>query len=260
MTTHRMPEWARTASVARICDHLDGGTDNYAADRAVGDELRTVAPWLPAAVRTNRAHGPRVLACLTRDYGVDQVVDLGCGLPHDDNRNVPDAVARILYVDHDPHVEGHARMVLAEREGTASLRADLRDMPALWDAEQITQLDHTRLIGVLLHDVLPWLSDYTARLVLTTLHARLPAGSVISLTHAVDEVGDAGGVRRLVDVYERAGIAFRPRTVQHIRALLSSWTLLEDPVPTGAWRCPGVRPLHGHDRHAYAVLARKEAA
>jgi hypothetical protein len=243
-------------TVARVQDCLDGGTDNYAADRDLARDLVAVAPWLPASVRVNRAHGPRVLACLTREYCIDQVIDLGCGLPHDDNRNLPDEVRRMVYVDCDPGVEAHARMVLAERHGTASVRADLKDMPALLAAGPIARLDRGRPIGVLLHDVLPWLGDETALTVLAELRAWLPAGSVLSVTHATTDTASEA-MSSLTHLYAREGVGFRPRSEQQIRVLLGSWTPLEadGPVTTASWRHPaGLRPPWDPS-HAYAFLA-----
>ncbi|WP_093802109.1 SAM-dependent methyltransferase [Streptomyces sp. Wb2n-11] len=251
-------------TVARVQDHLDGGRDNYTVDRELTRELLAVAPWLPASVRINRAHGPRILDCFTQQLGIDQVIDLGCGLPHDDHLSLPDAVRHIVYVDSDPMVEAHARMSLAERTGTASLLADLADMPALLAAAPIERLDRGRPIGVLLHDVLPWIGADTARTVLTALHDWLPPGSVLSLTHATGDFARQGQLVRLSGVYEKAGIAFRPRTSEGIKSLLGSWTLLDGCglVTTATWRLPStttVRPPGPHTlfdhSHAYAALA-----
>ncbi|MFE9137931.1 SAM-dependent methyltransferase [Streptomyces sp. NPDC007355] len=243
-------------TVARVQDHLDGGTDNYLPDRDFARDLVAAAPWLPGSVRVNRAHGPRVLACLTREYGIDQVIDLGCGLPHDDNRDVPDEVRRMVYVDSDPGVEAHARMVLAERHGTVSLRADLEDTSALLAAGPIARLDRGRPIGVLLHDVLPWLGDETAHTALTALRSWLPSGSVLSVTHATTDTAPEA-MTSLTRVYARAGIGFRPRSGQQIRDLFRSWTPLEadGPVTTASWRhFPRLHP-HWDPSHAYAILA-----
>lgn len=243
-------------TVARVQDHLDGGTDNYRPDRDLARDLIVAAPWLPRSVRVNRAHGPRILNCLTQDYGIDQVIDLGCGLPHADNRYLPDEVSRMVYVDSDPGVEAHARMVLAERPGTVSLRADLEDIPALLAAEPIVQLDRGRPIGVLLHDVLPWIGDATAPTVLAALRSWLPAGSVLSVTHTTTDMASEA-TTALTRLYEGAGISFRPRAGQQIRDLLSSWVPLEtgELSTTASWR----RPTHLHPRfdhsHAYAILA-----
>ncbi|MEU9337178.1 SAM-dependent methyltransferase [Streptomyces sp. NPDC048290] len=243
-------------NVARVQDHLDGGTDHHAADRDFARRLVAAAPWLPASIRTNRRHGPRVLDCLTRESGIDQVLDLGCGLPHDDNRHPPDAVHRIIYIDSDPAVDAHARMILAERDGTDSLRADLTDMPALLAAQPVAGLDRSRPVGVLLHDVLPWIDDEAAHTAMAALRTWLPSGSVLSLTHAASDTAPAA-MAALTAHYASAGIAFRPRTGQQIRHLLRSWKPVERGglVTTASWR----RPTPPHERldhsHAYAVLA-----
>lgn len=248
-------EYFFTPNVARVQDHLDGGTDNYAADRDFALGLLEIAPWLPASVRVNRAHGPRILGCFTREFNIDQVLDLGCGLPHDDNLNLPDDVRRIVYVDSDPGVEAHARMVLAERHGTASLRADLRDMPALLGGGPVVLLDRSRPVGVLLHDVLPWMDDEAAHTVLEGLRTWLPSGSVLSVTHATTDMAPES-MSALVRRYAQAGVSYRPRTAQEINGLLRSWTPAEadGPVTTGRWRRPA--PLHQRldHSHAYAVL------
>ncbi|MFJ4013198.1 SAM-dependent methyltransferase [Streptomyces sp. NPDC090026] len=256
MTSGFPDSYFKRPTVARLQDHLDGGTDNYRPDRDFARGLITVAPWLPASVRVNRAHRPRVLACLARESGINQVIDLGCGLPHDDNHHLPDEVRRMVYVDSDPGVEAQARMVLAERHGTASLRADLEDMSALLAAGPIVQLDRSRPIGVLLHDVLPWIGDETASTVLAALRSWLPAGSVLSVTHATTDV-DPESMTALTHLYEEAGIDFRPRSEQQIRDLLTSWAPLEAGGlrTTASWRrSTPMHPRFDHS-HAYAIVA-----
>ncbi|MFD4578071.1 SAM-dependent methyltransferase [Streptomyces sp. NPDC058417] len=244
-----------TPNAARLQDALDDGTDNYIVDRAFAERLLDVAPWLRASVRTNRAHGPQILDHFTREYGIDQVLDLGCGLPHDNNKYLPDAVRRIVYVDSDPDVDGHARMRLAERHGTASLLADLKNTPALLAAGPVARLDRSRPIGVLLHDVLPWIDDDTATAALAALRAWLPDGSVLSVTHATTDT-DPEGMAALTRLYAEADIHFQPRSARQIHELLGSWTQVEDDglVTTASWH----QPVPLHDRfdlsHAYAIL------
>ncbi|MFD1829803.1 SAM-dependent methyltransferase [Streptomyces desertarenae] len=255
MTSALPADYFATPSVARVQDHLDGGTDNYLVDREFAHGLRAVAPWLPASVRINRAHGPRILTFFARELGIDQVIDLGCGLPHDDHASLPDAVRRIVYVDHDPGVAAHARMSLAERHGTAALHADLKDMPALLAADRVARLDRTRPIGVLLHDVLPWISDEAARTALAALKGWLPPGSALSLTHATTDTAP-DTMAGLAAHYARASIVFRPRTRQQIQDLVRPWTALDEggPATTASWRRPPLHPDLDHS-HAYAILA-----
>ncbi|MEU3171814.1 SAM-dependent methyltransferase [Streptomyces sp. NPDC007000] len=255
MTSGFPDGYFKRPTVARVQDHLDGGTDNYLPDRDFARNLIAAAPWLAASVRVNRAHGPRVLNCLTLEYGIDQVIDLGCGLPHDDNRNVPDEVRRMGYVDASPRIEAHARMVLAERHGTASLRTDLEDTPALMAAGPIARPDRGRPIGVL-HDVLPWTGDETAHTALSALRSWLPSGSVLSIIHATTDTAPEA-MTSLTRLYARAGIGFRPRPGQQIRDLPRSWTPPEadGSVTTASWRHPPRLHPHWAPSHAYAILA-----
>ncbi|MCY0932108.1 SAM-dependent methyltransferase [Streptomyces sp. H27-H1] len=245
-----------TPNVARIQDYLDGGTDNYAVDRDLADELLAAARWLPGSVRINRAHGRRILDAFTRELGIDQVLDLGCGLPHLDNRQLPDAVQRIIYIDNDPGVAGHANVYLAERHGTDSFQADLTDTKALLAAPAVARLDHGRPIGVLLHDVLPWLGDEDARSVLAELRDWLPPGSALSLTHATADFAREIQMTTLTDIYAHAGIVFRPRTAEQIHTLLGRWALPEGErlVSTAEWRSPSTYERLDHS-HAYATIA-----
>lgn len=249
-------EYFKQPNAARVQDHLDGGSDHYLPDRELAGQLVSAGPWLPASVRINRTHGPRVLNSLAHEFGIDQVIDLGCGLPHQDNRYLPDEVRRMVYVDSDPGVEAHPRVALAERHGTVSLQADLEAMPTLLQAGPIAGLDRGRPIGVLLHDVLPRIGDESLQTVLAELNAWLPPGSVLSLTRATTDIAPEEMVA-LIRLYEEVDIGFRPRSRQQIRDLLRAWTPVEvgGVVTTASWRRP--TPLHPRfdHSHAYAILA-----
>ncbi|MFH0246055.1 SAM-dependent methyltransferase [Streptomyces sp. HK10] len=264
---NRQPNDFARPSVARVFDHLLGGSDNYAADRALAQRLAQIAPELPDMIRINADHGPRAVATLASDLGIRQYLDLGCGLPaglygHRTPHEVARAVhgtARVVYVDSDPVVYGHANMVLAEEPGTAALRADIREMNALLSAPAVQALNRSEPIGVLLHDVLPWVTDDEALTVLETLRAWLPAGSAISLTHATADAAPQV-MRDLTSCYAEAGITYRPRSRHHIRALLDPWA----PTPPGIVPIPQWRaaehlrhlPATGH-AHAHAAVVRE---
>lgn len=82
-------------------------SDNYAADWKRARRFVAGAHWLRVSVRLNRVHGARALDHLICDLGIDQAVDLGCGLPHDEHRNWTEAMRHIVYVDSDPDIEVH---------------------------------------------------------------------------------------------------------------------------------------------------------
>jgi WD40 repeat protein len=67
-------------NVARVCDSLLGGHDNYAADREQAERLLKICPSLRDAVRDNRAFIARAVTWAARQ-GIRQFADLGTGVP-----------------------------------------------------------------------------------------------------------------------------------------------------------------------------------
>nr|MDT0663836.1 SAM-dependent methyltransferase [Micromonospora sp. DSM 115978] len=118
---------------ARVWNYWLGGKDNFAADRAVGEQVRDVYPEIAAIARASRGFLSRVIHFLAGEAGVRQFLDVGTGLPSADNthevaqRLAPES--RIVYVDNDPLVLVHARALLTSspQGSTAYLDADVRD-------------------------------------------------------------------------------------------------------------------------------------
>src|SRR5262249_22819484 len=114
-------------------DYLLGGKDNFAADRAAGDQMINAVPTVVTRSRMNRAFLARAVRFLAGDCAIRQFLDIGAGLPSASNTHeVAQAIApeaRVMYVDNDPMVLAHARALLTgTTEGSvAYLDADLRD-------------------------------------------------------------------------------------------------------------------------------------
>ena len=93
------------AQHARVYDYLLGGKDNFAADRAAGDQMIEALPTTVTAVRSNRAFLARAVRFLAADCGIRQFLDIGPGLPSASNTHeVAQAIApqsRVMYVDND---------------------------------------------------------------------------------------------------------------------------------------------------------------
>src|SRR5213594_134020 len=70
---------------ARIWNYWLGGKDNFAADRAVGDQVREVYPDIVEVARASRAFLARAVRYLTGKAGIRQFLDIGTGLPTADN-------------------------------------------------------------------------------------------------------------------------------------------------------------------------------
>ncbi len=122
---------------ARAYGWMLGGKDNYEVDRSF---LLSTLPSFPECVdiaRQNREFLFRVVRYLTREAGIRQFIDMGCGLPTDNNVHqvarsfAPDA--RVVYVDIDPIVLAHGRALLADDDSTTVITGDMRDQKAILD-------------------------------------------------------------------------------------------------------------------------------
>jgi SAM-dependent methyltransferase len=172
---------------ARIWNYWLGGKDNYAVDRAAGDEYVKVFPGIVDVARAQRGFLTRSIVYLAGEAGIRQFLDVGTGLPTADNthqvaqRIAPEA--RIVYVDNDPLVLAHARALLTSTpEGaTAYIHADLSD-PGKIMAEAAETLDFGRPIALILHGVLGHVTDSgQAHSVVRGLMGALPSGSYLNL-------------------------------------------------------------------------------
>lgn len=197
---------ASRPSVARVYDSLLGGVNNFAADRAAADMMRSRAPELVDAAFANRGFHQRSAKWIA-EQGVRQFIDLGSGLPtvgntHEVVRKVhPDA--HVVYVDIDPMVQLHSSRLLEGDDAVAVVVADLKDPDAVLDSDAVRRLiDFREPAAVMMTAVLHFVSDaddpagIVARYV-----APLAPGSYLVLSHttgdhkppkAVEAMNEAG--------------------------------------------------------------------
>src|SRR3712207_2249995 len=88
---------------ARVWNYWLGGTDNFPADRAAGDEFAQLYPDIVTVARGSRAFLKRAVTFLAADAGVRQFLDVGTGIPSAEHTHqiaravAPDA--QVVYVD-----------------------------------------------------------------------------------------------------------------------------------------------------------------
>jgi hypothetical protein len=177
---------------ARIWNYLLGGKDNFAADRAVGDQILVGQPALAENARLSRAFLVRVVRHLAGEAGVRQFLDIGTGLPTANNTHeVAQSVApdsKIVYVDNDPLVLAHARALLTSRpEGVTNyIDADLYDTKRVLDEAGRT-LDLSQPVAILFMGVLGHVEEdaEALRIVRTALDA-VPSGSYLAVYDGTD--------------------------------------------------------------------------
>jgi S-adenosyl methyltransferase len=252
---------------ARVYDYMIGGKNNFAADRAVAEQVLRHSPNAHTGARENRAFLGRAVRYLTAEAGIRQFLDIGTGLPTTGNvHDVAQAIApsaRVVYADNDPLVLAHARALLtSSREGrTAYIHADVRQPEAILSNSDVREvLDFGQPIGLMLVALLHGIpdEDKPEEIVATLLDA-LPSGSYLVASHLTMEhdTDPAGGSQR---VLQGAGIAMHKRASDDFARLAFGGLKLVPPgvVLVSEWRRSnsGPRPTPA-EVNCYGGVGRK---
>jgi hypothetical protein len=247
---------------ARVWNYWLGGKDNYAVDRAVGDEYRAIYPGIVPTAKSVRACLVRTVRFLVDETDVRQFLDIGTGLPTTDNtheiaqRNAPEC--RIVYVDNDPLVLAHARALLrGTAEGaTDYVHADIRDPETILTEARKT-LDFSKPIALILYGIVGLVPDTDDPWsIVDQLKQDLPPGSYLALVDSPDT--DPALVKAREHEAKAGGPHFQSRSPSQLAAFLSGLEILEPGlVPCNHWR-PDTPPLPSPaDQSTLAALARK---
>jgi hypothetical protein len=210
-------------NLARVYDAFCGGKDNYAADRAVVDEIHAVTPELTRVVREEWAWLGRAVRFLVKSANIEQIMHLGAGMPLGENthqiaqRFNPDT--RVIYVADDPLVQAHGRAILADNELTHLVEADPARPDDVFGHETVKKyLEADQPVAVIHSRTMHHVPDTERphRIVQRYLEL-LPAGSYLVLSHFCDPQDDGAGsqLARFVEgVFSRSDlrpVIFRPR-------------------------------------------------
>ena len=182
------------AHVARVYDFWLGGKDNFAADRAAGQQAIQAYPDIVYSVRANRAFLARTVRYLAGEAGIRQFLDIGTGIPTANNTHeVAQDVApgsNVVYVDNDPVVLTHARALLVsgQQGHTSYIDADLRDTKRIL-AEAAQTLDFSRPVAIMLMAILQHIDEAEdPYAIVNSLLAAVPPGSYLAISHPAADI------------------------------------------------------------------------
>jgi len=250
---------------ARVADFLNGGRNNFEADRRTAQTMLTIAPAIEAIVPFVLDFHQRAVRFLALEAGIRQFLDVGTGLAGaETGRDLVHAVdpaSRVVHVDNDPMVLTHLRAFSrsASQGAFAALDAKLTD-PAALLAGAAETLDFREPTAVLLPSSLPFIAGAErVAAIVSALMAPLAAGSYLALSHAASDLDPA--LEAGVEYWNRISA---PHFTLRSRAEVAALTIGLDVVDPGLVPVNEWRPAPGHaarDRPVpvYAVLARKTA-
>lgn len=232
-------------TAARMYDFYLGGKDNFAADRAAVEELDKVVPSTRALAVNNRQFLQRAVRVLAEDQGIRQFLDIGSGLPTQDNvhhvAQKVDAESRVVYVDNDPVVLAHGRALLVEDERTTVIQADMRDTETIFNhPDTLRLIDFSQPVAVLFNSVFHCIPDSETDgppAVVRRVVDKLVPGSCLVMCQLVSE--DAKIRDSVTKIMDQAthGHWGRVRQEQDVAAWFEGMDILEPGlVEVSTWR------------------------
>jgi hypothetical protein len=208
---------SNTASPARMYNYMLGGRHNFPVDRATIERLRAEMPDLADAAWANRGfHGRAAIWMAKR--GIRQFLDLGCGLPMQNNTHQAvhkiAPAARVVYVDIDPMIGLLASELSAGNGTTAVIHADLRDPASVLDNPDVRALiDFTEPAGLLMTAVMQFVADAGDPWALVARYVgAIAPGSYLALSHSTADRLPLRIVQGWAEAYERATQRVHPRS------------------------------------------------
>lgn len=226
---------------ARVWNYWLGGKDVYEADRTAGEKFAQLFPDVRDFAQASRGFLVRGTRWLAAEAGIRQFLDVGAGLPTDDNTHqVTQAVnpeARVVYVDHDPMVLLHVSTLLdSTQEGaTDYIDADMRDVDAVREAASRTLL-FSEPVAVVMSDVIGHIHPLAdAQELVRRYMEAVPPGSYLLLSHAVTTPAEP----RLQEYLDATGAAvpYHLRTPDQVATLFDGLEMVEPGlVPWPEWR------------------------
>jgi len=233
-----------TPNVARMYDYFLDGKDNFAADRAAGDQVLALVPAVRRTVLENRRFLRRTVRFLAAEAGIGQFLDIGVGLPtqgavHEVAHEV-NPEARVAYVDYDPVVVSHGNALLAEPDRSVVVQADLRRPAELLSLPAIREhVDFSRPVALLLVAILHFVSDDDdPGGIMATLREALAPGSYLVLSHVSnDRLDDPEAAERVRKLYAESSQPLWARPREEVLHFFDGFELVEPGlVPAYEWR------------------------
>jgi len=255
---------ATVPNAGRVANYLDGGRDNFEADRKAAQSLVAAAPVIGLIAPTWHAFHRRAVRYLVREAGVRQFLHIAIALAVSNYADEfiwsVDPGCRIAVVGSDPQVLAHARALMrSEHPGGAIgyVHAEVTD-PGAIVAGAREMLDFSQPVAVALPFTLGFVADTAAAAgIVSALAGAVPSGSHVVIHHVASELNPAlaAAARRWNQVSSQP---ITLRSKDEVASLVAGLDLVPPGVvPMSEWRpAPGdphseeVIPLH-------AVVARK---
>jgi hypothetical protein len=223
--------WLDRVCAARVCDYLRGGAEHFSFDRRYATALPDARWRVRQILALERSFLSRAVV-LMLDRGIRQFLDLGSGIPSlggpCDMASLRGVRARVVHVDSDPAVIGHAKLLGPLDNGRCRmLSADAMDaQTVLSSCVRASWLDPEEPIGVLAVGLMHLVPDHARpHETVQEFGAALPSGSAIALTHLAPSFAQAPSDQAAALIAGPRGLVY-PRRRRHLVAMFAGLTLM----------------------------------
>ncbi|HEY6737880.1 MAG TPA: SAM-dependent methyltransferase [Actinopolymorphaceae bacterium] len=217
-------------NVGRLYSLLINPTEGqfFPIDVKVRAQLEAAVPEIRDIAHGNRVFVRRATRYLV-EHGIRQIIDLGSGLPADQNTHevahAIDPGVRVIYDDKDPMTVAHAQHLLRGVPNVAFLPADAREPEAILDHPTTRELiDFDQPVGLMMASILHLFGDTDTHALVRRYLDAVPSGSYLALSHTrvagerpPHDGPPAARVEALLEVMNRAGDPMVFRTNEEIR-------------------------------------------
>ena len=235
----------RKPNVARVYDCLLGGKDSFQPDRDAAARLQRFLPDVARAARENRYFLERVVRYLVGQAGIRQIIDIGTGLPTQDNvHEVAQRIApgtRVVYVDNNRVVVRHGMALLATNKDVAMVESDLRTpREMMTDPDTRRLIDFNGPVAVLMLASLHFVTDAdNPRAILRLWRETMHPGSYLAISHITADEVQPAVAKAAQDVYADASAPAVPRALAEVESFFDGFELIPPGVVNiNSWPVP----------------------
>ncbi|WP_460522132.1 SAM-dependent methyltransferase [Flindersiella endophytica] len=258
-------------SSGRMYDYYLGGTENLPVDREAVQRMLDLGLDLSDMAWANRGFLQRAASWMAAEHGIDQFIDLGAGLPTQNNTH--EAVqairptARVAYVDNDPMILAHAQSLLEGTEHVVYISGDFREPDKTLNHPEVRELiDFSRPVGLMCVALLHFVKDSEQpRALISTYLDAVPSGSFLAISHATADQLIPAAESGSVQAYSNSTAQMNFRSKQEVTGLFDGLEIVPPypgavPEPTwlGLWAAedPDAADSEG-GRLGYCAVGRK---
>jgi hypothetical protein len=210
----------------RIYDYYLGGTHNFAADREVADAVMRFAPFIPKAIRIQRACLRDIPRELAQRYGLNVIIDFAAGLPTQEHlhQHAPPGMT-VIYADIDPYVVEQGRAIIGDRPDVYFFQADMRQPEQLLEHPEVQQiLQGKRNVGLITWGILLYFSDEAIRALARAFYNWAGAGACwVCNFPMVDYNTEHPAVIQFLETYRQMNEPLYARTCADCLPLVQPW-------------------------------------